>query len=633
MVMLSWYLLKVVICSAILTAYYYLVLRNKVFHRWNRFYLLGSMVLSLVVPLLKINLAPTPSRDPGTVLRLLQGINASDAIVVEYSRHHGLQWTTANIVTGLYILTTLLFLTFFFHSLYRISLLRRKYPSVEMKGINFFSTDAKGTPFSFFRSIFWNRAIDLQTRQGQQIFNHEVTHVRENHSIDKLLINVILIFFWINPFFWIMKKEINMIHEFIADQNIARENGPEEFAALLLQTVFPAQNFHLTNRFFHSPLKRRILMFTKNTTPKAGYLTRLMVLPIATLLFMAFTFKLKTIPAVAPASQNTPVLYAETDTVPAFYQNKKIKQISTLGRKPEVRVTFEDGSEDTLSLEQAKKDGLLPPPPPPPAAPLPPPPPATPGPPPPPPAQPDISKAHPLIFIDGKESSNGVFKSVNPNAIEQIEVLKNEKATQLYGEKAKNGVVLITLKKNWSPSNKNQDIRSAPAPLYLLDGQETSGEVVKSISQNRIASVNVLKGSQATAKYGDKGKNGVVEVSLKPSVEDQTEEDPDKVFLKEENPPEFPGGTSSWIKFIQTRIMAKMDSFSNKDYGTCLVRFIVNTDGSVSQVEATTMRGTLLASTVVDAIKNGPKWIPATQNGHVVVAYKIQPVTLSNPEK
>ena len=160
--------------------------------------------------------------------------------------------------------------------MYKISRLKRKYPGIKMKGISFISTDAKGTPFSFFNSIFWNNAIDLHSKQGQQIFNHEIAHVKEKHSYDKIFMNVVLIFFWMNPFFWLIRKELSMIHEFIADKEALEDNDINAFAEMILQTVYPGQQFSITNNFFHSPLKRRLIMFTKNKNPKVSYISRLL---------------------------------------------------------------------------------------------------------------------------------------------------------------------------------------------------------------------------------------------------------------------------------------------------------------------------------------------------------------------
>jgi protein TonB len=76
-----------------------------------------------------------------------------------------------------------------------------------------------------------------------------------------------------------------------------------------------------------------------------------------------------------------------------------------------------------------------------------------------------------------------------------------------------------------------------------------------------------------------------------------------------------------------------LDEFTESDYGTCVVRFIVDKTGTVSDVQATTMKGTKLAEIAVNAIRKGPKWIPAQQNGRYVNAYRIQPVTLQNPNQ
>ena len=99
MITLAWYLLKVIICSGILCGYYYLALRNKIFHRWNRFYLLAAVVLSLIVPVMKINIFQSPGEGDGAVINMLKTINSSDEIIIEYSRHNGLQLSSENIIS------------------------------------------------------------------------------------------------------------------------------------------------------------------------------------------------------------------------------------------------------------------------------------------------------------------------------------------------------------------------------------------------------------------------------------------------------------------------------------------------------------------------------------------------------
>jgi periplasmic protein TonB len=113
----------------------------------------------------------------------------------------------------------------------------------------------------------------------------------------------------------------------------------------------------------------------------------------------------------------------------------------------------------------------------------------------------------------------------------------------------------------------------------------------------------------------------------------EKKEDPDKIFTKVEIEASFPGGPGAWQKYVTRAIQAEQDEFTESDFGTCIVRFIVDKTGTVSDVQATTMKGTKLAEVAVNAIRKGPKWNPAQQNGRQVNAYRLQPVTLTNPDQ
>jgi periplasmic protein TonB len=108
----------------------------------------------------------------------------------------------------------------------------------------------------------------------------------------------------------------------------------------------------------------------------------------------------------------------------------------------------------------------------------------------------------------------------------------------------------------------------------------------------------------------------------------EKKEDEDKVFTKVEIEAKFDG---DWSAYVKKAIEANADEFTESDYGTVHVRFIVDKSGQVSNVEAIDMKNTKLAEVAINAIRKGPKWIPAVQNGRPVNAYRIQPVTLVNP--
>ncbi len=296
MLQVSFYLLKVLLCSGILLGYYWFMLRNKIYHHYNRFFLLASVILSLVLPLLEINIRHYADEPKSQAIQLLQVVSSSDEYINGIAEHSMPEYfTLSQLLTAGYFIISMIFLVGFIRVLWIIRTLIYKYRGQVVERFFFVNTDAKGTPFSFLNYIFWNEAIDLDSTTGRQIFRHEVAHVQEKHSYDKLFINSVLIFFWCNPFFWLIRKEINMIHEFIADKKAVEDNDTAGFAAMILQAAYPKHRFELTNNFFYSPIKRRLLMLTKNQNPKVSYFSRILVLPLAVLVFAAFTLKTKTI--------------------------------------------------------------------------------------------------------------------------------------------------------------------------------------------------------------------------------------------------------------------------------------------------------------------------------------------------
>lgn len=294
MLALSYYLLKVIICSGILFGYYWLALRNKLFHQYNRFYLLAAVVLSLALPVIKITFWEQSVSEKPAAIKILQVVSSSDeyldTIIINSTPA---VWSQTDWASAGYLLVTAIMLVLFLHTLIIIYRLAKKYPKQQIGNIAFVNTDAKSTPFSFLNYIFWNRNIDAESPAGKQIFKHEVAHIQEKHTYDKLFLNIVLLLFWSNPIFWLLRKELYMIHEFIADKKAVEDSDTAAFAAMILQATYPQHQFSIANNFFYSPIKRRLAMLVKNKNPKVSYWSRLLVLPVAVLLFAAFTFKQK----------------------------------------------------------------------------------------------------------------------------------------------------------------------------------------------------------------------------------------------------------------------------------------------------------------------------------------------------
>jgi N-acetylmuramoyl-L-alanine amidase len=292
----AYYLLKITICSAVLFAYYWFLLRNKIFHGYNRFYLLALVALSVTLPFCRINIFQEKHAPQTSVIKMLQVVTASDEYIDEViiATPKKSNFSSMKILPFLYLLVSVVLFGMLIQMLFSIFVLWKKGEPVKIEQIHFINTDAaKGTPFSFFKYIFWNQQIDMHSPAGNRIFKHELAHIQERHSWDKMFINLVLIVFWSNPIFWLIRRELSMIHEFIADKRAVEDGDTAAFASMILAATYPQHQNIITNNFFYSPIKRRLMMLTKNKNPKVNYISRLLVMPLLVIVFTAFTIKAK----------------------------------------------------------------------------------------------------------------------------------------------------------------------------------------------------------------------------------------------------------------------------------------------------------------------------------------------------
>ena len=295
MIALAYYLLKVIICSGILFLYYHLALRNKLFHQWNRFYLLIAVVISLIAPIIQLSVLHHSAEESNNAIKLLQVISSADGYMDEIVITTHRSVPTEQWILVAYCVISLVLLVSVLMSLVKIYSIIKSHSCKWIDNIRFISTNVQGTPFSFFRFIFWNNSIDLSTQTGQQIFEHELVHVQEKHSADKLFIQFILVIFWCNPFFWLIRRELKLIHEFIADKKAVGEHGAAALAAMILNSSYPTQFNSLTNQFFQTSIKRRLAMLSRIHNPRINYISRVLALAIVTATVLAFTIKTKTV--------------------------------------------------------------------------------------------------------------------------------------------------------------------------------------------------------------------------------------------------------------------------------------------------------------------------------------------------
>ena len=114
-----------------------------------------------------------------------------------------------------------------------------------------------------------------------------MVHIEQKHSYDKIFIEIVTAVFWFNPFFYLIKKEINLIHEYLADNKAVRQSDTKAFAQMLLASHFSGNQLPATSPFLSSNLKKRLKMIQKPKT-KFGYVRRISALPV--LFTVAFAY-------------------------------------------------------------------------------------------------------------------------------------------------------------------------------------------------------------------------------------------------------------------------------------------------------------------------------------------------------
>jgi outer membrane biosynthesis protein TonB len=572
-------------------------------------------MLSILLPLIRVNILGY-FNGQGSVAKVIYTMTLQDEIVIEPGKSS--IYSTNFLLAAGYILVSLFFIANLILTLIKIRRLRRNNQRTEVKGIQFINTNASGTPFSFFNSIFWNRKIDLNSVSGQQILDHEIAHIREKHTYDKLFINVVLLFYWINPFFWLIRKELNMIHEFVADKVAMEDADVNAFAEMILASIYPQKQFSITNNFFYSPIKRRLLMLTKNKNSKVNYTSRLLALPLAVFIFIAVSGKVKAsiendyVPA-SLTTGNVPFSHKDlkSDTIPAiYYNNKKVASVTVTkpdGKKSMVVVTYVDGSKEITTMDETKKRELK--------------------------LSPQVETVD-IRTVTGSQSAN-----VNEN--EEVVFTKLEQEAEFPGG-ASEWSKYITMQINKDIDAIAKEGKYGTAIIrFIVDKNGKVSDVEATTMKGTLLAKIAIDAIRKGPKWIPGEQNGRVvnsyrlqPVTLKDAGKQVTElkNYPEEIFTKLEQEAQFPGGASEWNTYIAMQINKDIDAIAEEGkYGTATIRFIVDKNGKVSNVEATTMKGTLLAKTAVDAIRKGPSWIPGEQKGRVVNSYRLQPVTLKDP--
>ena len=439
------YILKSSVCLAVFYLFYRLLLSRETFHRFNRFALLGILLLSCVLPLVEISVE-RQTEIHHTMMTLEQWLLLANAAEMGTVPEPVQEITWVQVALALYLLGILFFAFRNIYSLCRLLLLLRsgkkevagKYINSKDK-VTLIVHERDIAPFSWMKYIVISRK-DLN-ENGREILIHELAHIHHRHSWDLLVADVCIFFQWFNPASWLLKQELQNIHEYEADETVIKEGvDAKQYQLLLIKKAVGTRLYSMANSFNHSKLKKRITMMLKEKSSPWARLKYLYVLPLAAVAVTAFarpevSEKAEEISrtSAVPEREQVNSLFSRVQDVSTAKVNDLAEIAETkVVKSKEVTSVVRVQQADTLNPKKAKKQDV----------------------------KVTISSItaldKPLLVVNGKEIDSSILGALDPDKIDHITVLKDKKALELYGEKGKDGVILITLKKE---KNDNKDVR------------------------------------------------------------------------------------------------------------------------------------------------------------------------------
>ncbi len=430
------YILKSSVCLTMFYLFYKLLLSRDTFHRFNRIALLSLIMLSVIIPFCEITLEET------TVIQrpVMDLENLLAAVSMRTSTESASQSVWLRVMVIAYIIGGILTLCQFAYSFYALFWLMRQGTPKLVDGIHLILTDQSVAPFSWMRYIVMSRddylsAGETIEESGIEIMTHEMAHVKARHSIDLLISEVCILFHWFNPSAWLLRQELQNIHEYEADESVLNQGvDAKKYQLLLIKKAVGAQRFtSMANSFNHSSLKKRIAMMLKQKSSPWARLKYLYVLPLAALTVVVFarpeiSHELEKISSVkiseiiSVQEKKEPKRNVEVDTLAkdSVISEKDIQaiqeKVSAVMEKYQLEL---DKAMKTIKIDDEAVQE----------------------------ASKVKSSFSGIVYIDGVESSKERMENLNPDRIASMNVYKGNEAIAKFGEKGRNGVIEIKLKK------------------------------------------------------------------------------------------------------------------------------------------------------------------------------------------
>ena len=589
------FLITTTVCLLVFLAFYHLVLEREKTHRFNRFYLLITLILSLVIPFVTyeiIEIIPFQSSEP-TFIPQFENLPTT-AIVEKVNYIPIILWSLYGIITALFMLR-------FVKNIYKLIQKSKSNATINYKNVTLVLVEEKTLPHSFLNYIFINSDDYNNQTIEDELYTHELVHVTQKHTFDILFIELLKCIFWFNPLLYFYKEAIQLNHEFLADEKVVTSyNNVTFYQNLLLQKSSNVQTIYLASNLNYLVTKKRLIMMTKKTSKSLAIVKKIAIVPILSGLVYFFCVE------IVAQEQNNPVSVKKKNKVE---QNSVVSENKSVLEKEYFKGVRFKYYDDSYKDKKGKRIGTL-----------------------------IIDKTYEEL----READKNKFKYflLIPTAIQkkspsskEFEGFKDQKKYAIWID----GINVSNAKlNNYKPNEiayfsgsvilKNARTKKHPQPFqywFYTHSYFDANEMGKQKKK--------YEGSEIVVWQELNSKTSVVENKAKAAIIAEKIQVQDSVFNTTilDKSPEYIGGMQLFYKFVGENFTISDEAIKEKISGKVFITFIVEKDGSLSNFKILRDIGYGTGEESVRVLKLSPKWKPGEIKGKPVRVQFSLPITVN----
>jgi hypothetical protein len=335
------FLIESFICLFVFYIFFDLFLARENIPLFKRFYLLFTLLFSFILPLIKLKVNSTFLPVLNFKISQLQLQEKSD--INELTSQVGNSFQFVWLFYGFYVFIGILLFVRFLINMSRLLKLRRNSPVVTINGIEVVLTNQTLLPYSFLNSVFVNKQEYDNGKISWELLTHEFAHIKQKHSFDILVLELVQIIYWFNPLILFYKRSIKLNHEYLADSFVLNSNvALVEYQNQLLSMVLRNSTTYLASNFNYLLVKKRIIMMTKIKTKSIRYKIALIPVLFALLFNLISCNKELMVPSSNPEPWWTSVALKHDINLHAYNGFNTLVEMGSTNSVDNKIVTLED---------------------------------------------------------------------------------------------------------------------------------------------------------------------------------------------------------------------------------------------------------------------------------------------------